>query len=63
MGLEQRRPTPTGTGGPIAPLSYVIAERARREMQGDDLRQPRPSTVDLAKQPGLLYRLHAILND
>ncbi|MFZ5710128.1 MAG: hypothetical protein ACOY4T_10670 [Pseudomonadota bacterium] len=28
-----------------------------------ELRTIWPSPVDLAKQPGLLYRLHAILND
>jgi len=61
MRLEQPKLILMAGSESFAPLSFVIAERTRREALGRELRDPLPDTVDLAKQPGLLNRLHAIL--
>ncbi len=60
MRVVQHRPTPPTGIRSYTPPSHVIAERARRLALEHD---PVLDTVDLAKEPGLLYRLYAILND
>jgi len=60
MKLEQQ-PDIRAVSGPFVPPFHARAEDARDEALRE-LRDLWPSAVDLAKQPGLLYRLHAILN-
>jgi hypothetical protein len=61
MKLERQPPSVTVVSGPFVPPSYPGAEHARDEAL-KELRGLWPDTVDLAKQPGLLYRLHAMLS-
>ncbi len=60
MRIVQHTPHPPAGNRSYTPSSFVIAERARREALE---RAPLLSAVDLAKESGLLYRLHAMLND
>lgn len=60
MRLVHHSTTPSAGGRPATPPPHVIAEAARRNALGHDRL---PGAIDLAKQPGLLYRLYAILND
>ncbi len=62
MRHEQPRPNPRGGAGTFARSYYVSAERARRDIRDREMRDPLMDIVDLAKDPGLLYRLHAMLN-
>jgi hypothetical protein len=61
MKLERQPPNLTVVSGPFVPRSHPGAEHARDEAFRE-LRDLWPNTVDLAKQPGLLCRLHAMLN-
>jgi hypothetical protein len=61
MKLEQHRPVDPIERVPFLPPSRIHAEHARDEVMSE-LRELWPNVVDLAKEPGLLYRLHAILN-
>ncbi len=48
------------------PVHAVAAPGTRRpsdQARAENLRYLWPDAVDLAKQPGLLYRLHAILTN
>jgi hypothetical protein len=63
MRPEQQRPTLTAGNGLSANLSQAIAARACRKVTERELHDRYSDAVDLAKQPGLLYRLHAMLND
>jgi hypothetical protein len=63
MKLEKHELIADLGAGRFVPSSFVVAERARRESSAQERHDPLPGVVDLAKQPGLLYRLHAILND
>jgi hypothetical protein len=47
--------------GPYVPIpNHRVANN--RDAAIRELREIWPSEVDLAKEPGLLYRLHALLN-
>ncbi len=61
MKLEQLRSVDPIAKMPFLPPAETHAEDARDEVICE-LRELWPDVVDLAKQPGLLYRLHAILN-
>ena len=60
MRVVHHTPHPPAGIRSYPPPSHVIAERARRLAPAQDTEL---DTVDLAKDPGLLYRLYAILND
>ncbi|MEZ5779888.1 MAG: hypothetical protein R3E44_16155 [Paracoccaceae bacterium] len=47
----------------VVPLNYVIAARALRQLPSEVRRDVLQNAVDLAKQPGLLYRLQAMLSE
>jgi len=51
----------TVVGGPFVPPSCPDGEHDRDAIVGE-LRENWPDTVDLAKQRGLLCRVHAMLN-
>lgn len=61
MRTERQTPCPTILRGRFIPIP-----RQRVANNCDDaireLRKIWPTTVDLAKEPGTLYRLHALLN-
>ncbi|OYX41135.1 MAG: hypothetical protein B7Z02_16815 [Rhodobacterales bacterium 32-67-9] len=58
MRVVQHTPHPPAGIRSYTPPSHVIAERARRLALAQDAEL---DTVDLAKDPGLIYRLYAIL--
>ncbi|WP_347310474.1 hypothetical protein [Defluviimonas sp. SAOS-178_SWC] len=58
MRVVQHTPHPSTGGRSYTPPSHVIAERERRLALDHD---PVLDVVDLAKDPGLIYRLYAIL--
>lgn len=60
MRIVQHTPHPPAGIRSYTPPSHVIAFRAQRLALEHDAEL---DTVDLAKDPGLLYRLYAILND
>lgn len=61
MKLERHQSHLAIVSGPFVPPLYPGAEDARDEAIRE-LRDLWPDTVDLAKQPGVLRRLHALLN-
>ena len=61
MKVERQPSCFTVVSGRSVPLVYPSADHALDETF-QELRHRWPDTVDLAKQPGLLYRLHAMLN-
>jgi hypothetical protein len=61
MKPERQPPNLAVVSGPFIPPGYPGAEHARDEALRE-LRCLWPDVVDLAKQPGLLCRLHAMLN-
>lgn len=66
MQFEQQSPVPAVVSGPIVPQFGSGTPRARSQTQAQtqarELRSLWPDAVDLAKQPGLLYRLQALLS-
>lgn len=62
MRLERQHPIPTVDFGTILHSSSGVDDLLRREAVIRELRGQYDDPVELAKQPGLLYRLHAILN-
>lgn len=62
MKPERQAPYLSVVSGTFVPPAFPGAEDARDEALRE-LRDMWPSVVDLAKQRGLLCRLHAILND
>lgn len=58
MKVVRHIPQPPAGVRSYTPPSHVLAERARRLALGHDAEL---DTVDLAKDPGLIYRLYAIL--
>lgn len=58
---EVQTPRPSVYCGPCVPIPHHrIANN--RDATIRELREIWPSTVELAKEPGVLYRLHALLN-
>ncbi|MGB3315994.1 MAG: hypothetical protein WBB85_16455 [Albidovulum sp.] len=57
---EVQTPRPSVSCGPYVPIPHRVANN--RDAVIRELRQIWPSAVDLAKEPGVLYRLHALLN-
>lgn len=60
---EYQRPILTTGNDSLAALFIGNPETARRKSGLRDRSARYPDTVELAKQPGLLYRLRAALND
>ena len=58
---ERQRSCPTVLRGPAAATPRDRAAN-NRDAAIRELRKIWPTTVDLAKEPGTLYRLHALLN-
>ncbi len=58
---EVQTPRPSVYCGPYVPIPrHRVANN--RDDAIRELREIWPSTVDIAKAPGALYRLHALLN-
>jgi hypothetical protein len=62
MRLERQHPNSIVDFGTYLGISADIGDIDRREAVIRELRDRYDSPVELAKQPDLLYRLHAILN-
>jgi hypothetical protein len=60
---EQQNPTPKAACGSLVSFSSFMEARARRGAQTLAPDAALLDPVDLAKQPGVLHRLHAILSD
>ncbi|MGB5869900.1 MAG: hypothetical protein WBH04_06855 [Albidovulum sp.] len=63
MIREQQNPIPTAACGSLVSFSSFMEARARRGAQTRAQDAALLDPVDLAKQPGILHRLHTILSD